>query len=481
VAEPTESRPAPVEVVYVDLDGTLITSDSLVENLVALARTRPWMLLQVPAWLARGKANFKARVAQHAAVEAAALPYRQDLVRDLRDWRADGVELVLATAAHRDIATGVAGHLDIFDSVLSSDGDKNLRGSEKLAAIERHARGRTYGYVGNDSTDVPILEAAQMAGVAGPRSDRIRNKLPDAGTTRTYPQDPPRLRDFVRLMRVHQWAKNLLLLIPLVTSQNVLQADEVRMAALAFFAFSLAASGTYAINDVLDVQADRRHPEKRQRPVASGRISIVAALILAVGLLIVGFALSLLVPVGFRLVLLGYLGLSLSYSLVLKRLLLVDVVTLAALFIMRVIAGAEAIEVSISFWLFAFSLFFFASLALTKRVSELHNLVVAGEEGNHGRAYRVEDLATLQTIGATSGVISVLVIALYIEDPVSASLYSQPDVLWLTGPLLLYWIGRIWIKTGRGEMNEDPLMYSVRDRASWVVILLVAIVVLIAA
>jgi 4-hydroxybenzoate polyprenyltransferase len=294
----------------------------------------------------------------------------------------------------------------------------------------------------------------------------------------TVGQDRPGPGDFLRLIRVHHWPKNLLVLIPLVTAQLASEATQLRMALTAFLAFSMVASGTYVINDVLDRNADRAHPEKRRRPIAAGSVSTRTGLLIAVGLLAGGFAMSALLPGGFALSLFGYLGLSLLYSLALKRLLLIDVVTLAALFVLRVVAGAAAIEVSVSFWLFAFSLFFFSSLALTKRCSELHNLVAAEEPGRHGRAYRVTDLPILQSLGVAAGVISVLVVALYIDDPATAELYARPDVLWLAGPLLLYWIGRVWIKTGRGEMSEDPLIYSVRDPASWGVALLAVAVVL---
>jgi 4-hydroxybenzoate polyprenyltransferase len=296
--------------------------------------------------------------------------------------------------------------------------------------------------------------------------------------TKTQGQDASRPRDYLRLMRVHQWPKNLLLFVPLVASQNAFEATELSRAMLAFLAFSLVASGTYVVNDLFDVQSDRVHPSKRLRPIASDQISPGRGLLTAALCLAFGFALSALLPVGFIVALLGYVALSLSYSIVWRRLLLVDVVALATLFIVRVVAGAEAIEVSVSFWLFAFSLFFFTSLALTKRCSELHNLVAAEATGSHGRAYRVSDLPILQSLGIAAGVISVLVVALYIDDPATAELYDRPEVLWLAGPLLLYWIGRVWIKTGRGEMSEDPLIYSVRDPASWGVAVLAVAVVL---
>ncbi|MDH3538721.1 MAG: UbiA family prenyltransferase [Acidimicrobiia bacterium] len=296
--------------------------------------------------------------------------------------------------------------------------------------------------------------------------------------TKNDDRDAARGRDYLRLMRVHQWPKNLLLFVPLIASQNLLEAGEMSKATLAFLAFSLVASGNYAVNDLFDVDADRRHPSKRRRPIASGRISPVGGLLTAALCLALGFALSAALPVGFAASLLGYLALSLSYSLIWRRLLLIDVVALGALFILRVVAGAQAIEVSVSFWLFAFSLFFFTSLALMKRCSELHNLEAAGQSGSHGRAYRVTDLPILRSLGVAAAVMSVLVVALYIDDPATAELYARPDVLWLAGPLLLYWIGRVWIKTGRGEMSEDPLVYSVRDPASWGVALLAVIVVL---
>ncbi|MEA2002314.1 MAG: haloacid dehalogenase-like hydrolase, partial [Actinomycetota bacterium] len=269
-----EKRASPaVEIVYVDLDGTLTTSDSLVESLVTLARKRPWLLLLLPAWVLRGKAYLKARVAGYTTVEASVLPYHQELIQDLHAWRADGVEVVLATAAHHDIATQVAEHLDVFDSVLASDDQENLRGQAKLAAILRHADGRPYGYVGDDTSDVPILEAANMAFLAGPRSDRLRGRLPQEAVVKIYPHQRPGYRDYLQLARLHQWPKNLLLLIPLFASQMVFEVTPARMAITAFLAFSLVASGTYVFNDILDVHADRRHDTKKLRPVASGVVS----------------------------------------------------------------------------------------------------------------------------------------------------------------------------------------------------------------
>ena len=468
----------PVDLLYVDLDGTLTPSDSLVESLLALVRKRPSTLLRLPGWLVRGRLHLKAQVAAADVLEPDDLPYREDLLVDLRSWRAGGAELVLATAAHEKTAAAVADHLGLFDSVLSSDEATNLSGHAKLAAIERHAGGRAYGYVGNAVVDVPILAAADAAFITGPRADVIRKRLSGPAPVEIYGETPRRGREYWRLMRPRHWLKNLLLFVPVLASQQVSRLSAIGAAAVAFVAFSLIASGSYALNDVLDVHADRRHPVKAARPVAAGTISVTAAIAFALLLIGAGFAVAAFLPAGFTLVLGVYLGVSLLYSLVLKRLLLLDVVTLAAVFVLRVIAGAEAIEVTASFWLLAFSLFFFASLALTKRCSELHNLEGDADAVSHGRAYRAGDLAILQTIGAAAGVVSVLVLALYIEDPASEAVYSRPELLWLLTPLLLYWISRTWIKAGRGELTEDPLLFAASDAASWVVTLLSLAVIL---
>jgi len=476
----TIDRPRSVELVYVDLDGTLTTSDSLAEGVVALIREHPVSLLKLPWWLMRGKAHFKARVASAGALDPSALPYRYDLLSDLQAWRTAGTELVLATAADRRVAASVADHLGLFDSVLSSDGNNNLRGREKLAAIQTHAGGRSYGYVGNARADLPILAAADAAFIAGPNAASLRKRLDDEPPVQIYAGRKSRFADYMRVLRPRQWLKNLLLFVPLIASQQLSDSSSFGRVVVAFVSFSLVASAGYAFNDILDIQADRRHPTKAARPVASGALSINAAAFVSLGLLGFGMAVAAFLPPGFRTALAAYLAVSIAYTVALKSLLLLDVVTLASVFVLRVVAGAEAIEVTTSFWLLAFSLFFFASLALTKRCSELHNLVTGGGDSSHGRAYRIGDLAILQTIGASAGVVSVLVLALYIQDPASEVIYSRPEFLWLLTPLLLYWISRLWIKVGRGEMSEDPVFFALTDAASWAVTVLAAGVILLA-
>ena len=393
----TGKRPTPVDVVYVDLDGTLTPSDSLFESVVAMVRRRPSAALHLPWWVIRGKLHFKTQVAASEALDPADLPYRADLLADLRTWRAGGAEVVLATAAHPSVADAVARHLDVFDSVLASSDHVNLRGGAKLAAIRRHADGRRYAYVGNETVDLPILADADAGYVAGPRADDIRRQIPPDTPVDVYPDQGPGVRHYLRLMRPRHWLKNLLVFVPLFASQQVSEAGEFGAALLAFCAFSLVASGNYGINDVLDIHADRRSPSRADRPVAAGILPIKSAIWLSLGLLVAGFAVAALLPAGFQLTLAAYLAVSLAYSLALKRLLLLDVVTLAAMFVLRVVAGAEAIDITTSFWLLAFSLFLFASLALAKRSSELHNLDPGAS--SHGRAYRTDDLAILQTIG----------------------------------------------------------------------------------
>jgi 4-hydroxybenzoate polyprenyltransferase len=276
----------------------------------------------------------------------------------------------------------------------------------------------------------------------------------------------PALHLWTKALRVHQWAKNLLLFVPLLTSFGFVDPARLRAALLAFAAFSLAASGTYLVNDLHDLAHDRAHPRKRQRPFASGRLApglgIVAAAILAGAALVLAASVSN----GFVGVLVLYLAVTGAYSWRLKRHVLVDVLVLALLYTLRVFAGSVAVRVPVSSWLLAFSVFLFFSLALVKRCSELVSVRDAGGDTAHGRDYRVVDLAILWPLGVGSALCAVVVFGLFISSPATAARYASPDLLWLSALSLLYWVARLWIKTGRGEMHDDPIVFALKDRGS---------------
>ena len=458
----------------VDLDGTLVHTDTLWEGVLARLRgqDRGLGLLGALLSLRRGRAAFKARLADMATPDVSTLPINRELVDWLRGQRAAGRTLVLATASDRRVAQAVARRLGLFDEVLASDGRRNLKGPEKAAAlIERFGAGG-FDYVGDARADLPVWRAARQAVVVG------GSTLADAAgrvakVARTF-TPPSRGAALVRALRPHQWVKNLLLLLPLIAAHQLGDSTALLAAALAFAAFSLTASAVYVLNDLLDLLADRAHPRKRERPFAAGTLPLAWGLMLAPVLMLVAFGLSLaLLPPLFTLLLGGYVVLTTAYSVSLKRQPVTDVIVLAALYTVRVIAGAAAIAVAPSFWLLVFSMFIFLSLALCKRYAELTGLLKLGELTAAGRGWHVDDLPLVESLGTGAGLTCVLVLALYVDSTSAKQLYATPEVLWLICPLLLFWISRILLLTHRGEMLEDPVVFTLKDRTSLAAVLLV--------
>lgn len=463
----------------VDLDGTLLRTDTLLETLLALSRTRPLVLLPALVELRRGKAAFKAYLFTRATPDIPSLPLNDSLVEQLHTEKASGRVLVLATASDQHLARAVAENLGLFDEVLASDGQQNLKGPTKAAAlVARYGQGG-FDYAGDSRADLPVWAAARQAIVIGGRSlAKAASKVTNVGQQIT---PPPKLPGLLKAIRPHQWVKNLLLFLPLIAAHQFGDSMALLTATLAFFVFSLTASSVYLFNDLLDLPADRAHPRKRQRPFAAGTLPLAWGLLSSPLLLLTAIGLSLLfLPTLFSMVLLGYYLLTTVYSLGLKRKPVVDVLLLAALYTVRVIAGAAAVAIAPSFWLLALSMFIFLSLALAKRYTELDSLRERGELTAVGRGWHVDDLPLVQSLGTGAGLISVLVMALYINSPQAQQLYATSEILWLVCPLLLYWITRLWFKTHRGEMHDDPVVFAIRDRVSLLTGALTAAIVLIA-
>jgi len=276
---------------------------------------------------------------------------------------------------------------------------------------------------------------------------------------------------WLKAIRLHQWTKNFLVFVPVVTAHQVLNYDKLLPGLLAFLAFGLVSSSAYLLNDVVDIEADREHPRKCRRPIASGAIQRRAALAVSFGMLTLGIAVSLQLPLAFTFALASYALATLLYSLWLKRIASLDVVLLAGLYTLRVIAGALAARIDLSFWLLAFSVFLFLCITQTKRVSELIAISkrTAAAPGTHGRGrqYAIEDIQVLQIMGTVSGYLGVLILALYINSPEVAVLYATPEILWLVAPALLLWVTRIWLVTSRGFMDEDPVLFAIKDPETW--------------
>jgi len=458
-----------VKVLGVDLDGTLLATDALWESMLMLLKKKPMMVLYFPMWLLKGKAFFKQQLSRQVELNPALLPYRNEVLSFLMAEKQSGKELVLASASDEHIVKRVADHLGLFSAVLASDGITNLSGSKKLLALERYVDGRGFDYIGNSHDDLPLWKVAKQAILVGPSPSLLRKARRICSGEHVIMPAVDGLPALLRALRVHQWVKNLLLFVPLIMSHRIMEMALVLKGVLAFAAFSLCASSVYIINDLVDLESDRQHPSKRNRPFASGSLQIQTGIVLA--LLLVSGALliaALWISPLFTALLSSYFLLTMAYSLFFRRKLLLDVLLLAGFYTIRIVAGAIAVSVIVSPWLLTFSTFLFLSLAFLKRYAELR-LMKEDNKIHSGRGYVPSDIMIVQSIGSTSGYLSILVLALYINSRDVVELYQDPWVLWLIGPFLLYWITRMWFLAHRGQMIDDPILFAVRDRQSYLI------------
>ena len=461
----------------VDLDGTLVRTDTLLECLLAIVRTNPFYLFRLLLTLFSGKAWFKQEVARVAALSPDSLPYHDDLLEYLRTESRRGRRILLATGADRSIAGAIAQRLGLFSGVIASDGKQNLTGARKLAAIRLVLANEPFSYVGNSRVDLEVWKHAQSAVIAG-SGNRIEKEVQRAGVPIEKIFRRPRLsiRSFWRVARIHQWSKNVLVLVPIVLAHRMTNPPALLNGLRCFFAFSFCASALYVINDLFDLPMDRRHSRKRFRPIASGDLPIPAACALC-GVLLAGA--TILTPRGDAAWLLAaYAASVITYSVYLKRFLMMDVILLAGFYTLRLLYGGAGTGITVSVWALAFSIFMFLSLALIKRISDLR--LRFSEEGveRSGRAYRAEDIVQLSSLCAASGCVSGLVTILYLQSSEVTSLYSRPHLLLGIFPLLVYWQSRLLILANRGEIQEDPVVFSLFDRASRAVALAVFAVIL---
>lgn len=462
----------------VDLDGTLLRSDILIESAFAFVRQQPFRAYRLFFWLLSGKAHLKAKLTATAFLDVATLPYDAGVLAFIEQHKAEGRTLVLATASHQNYAQAIATHVGIFDRVLGTQGNINLSARAKRDVLVREYGEKGYDYLGNSRDDLKVWAAANKAYLANPELgvESAANSLGNIEQVIRTPAKP--WRAWMKQLRLHQWAKNALIFVPLLASHKIGDTDLLLTGLLAFLMFGLCASSVYLLNDLLDLADDRQHASKRFRPLASGAVSIKAALLVLPALLVLAFAGSAwLLPWKFTLALGAYYALTLAYSLVLKRIITVDVITLAMLYTVRIVAGTLALNIILTFWMLAFSMFLFLSLALVKRYAELRESRNKGSNAlTRGRGYYPGDLEMIASLGAASGYLAVMVLALYIQDQSTLALYRHPQVIWLACPLLLYWVTRIWMITQRGWMNDDPVVFAMKDRNSLLVGVLFAAV-----
>lgn len=453
----------------VDLDGTLVNTDTLVESAVLLAKVNPLYIFAMIFWLLSGKANLKEQIASRIKLDVTTLPYNQPLLEWLRGQREAGRKLVLVTAANHRIADAVGDHLQLFLRVIASSSTRNMGSGTKRTELVQLFGERGYDYIGNSRDDLKVWASCRKAILvnASPALSAATAKRTEIEAS--FPSSARQFRALISAMRPHQWSKNLLVFVSILVAQKYTDIDLLISTIVAFVSFSLCSSSVYLINDLLDLEADRRHSEKHNRPFASGQAPVMLGIVATPVLLAASAALAWIAGTPFFGVLVLYFGVTLGYSFYLKRLALLDVLILAILYTLRIIAGAAVAGAMPSVWLVSFSMFIFTSLAMAKRYAELMSLESDSGAWISGRGYHVSDLAIIAQLGAASGYISILVLALYIDSHDVVATYHNQRMMWLLCPLLMYWIGRIWLVASRGELHQDPVIFATRDRISYIV------------
>jgi 4-hydroxybenzoate polyprenyltransferase/phosphoserine phosphatase len=459
--------PAGARALCLDLDGTLIATDALWESFLLLVKQRPHLVPLVPFWLLSGRARLKRKLADLVLPNAATLPYRPEVIAYVEKAKAEGRPVHLVTASDQKIADAVAAHLGLFDEAIGSDGTTNLKAERKKAYLEERFGAKGYDYIGDSSADLVLFASAGRALLVSASPSTVAKAKSQTETEEIVPRDAKRLGFVIKALRPHQWTKNVLLFVAAILAHKYTDVAVMAHALAGFAAFSLVASSVYVLNDLLDLEADRQHRTKKNRPFAAGKLSIPFGLALSSLVAVMGLSIALVfTPPLFGAVLVGYLVLTTAYSVYLKRKLIVDVLTLAGLFTYRVIAGGVAADVPVSFWLLGFSMFFFTGLAFVKRYSEVVAIIGKDQKRVPGRNYWAEDLDIIKTVGPACGLLAVLVFCLYINSANVQELYPRPEALWLIAPVMLYWITRIWFLAARNQLDDDPVVFALSDRIS---------------
>lgn len=464
-----------------DLDGTVIRSDILFEQVAALFRDKPLHLFLLPWWLLRGRAYLKARIAALTPLDPATLPYQQDLLSYLKDEHARGRAIHLVSASNHENVQSVSAHLGVFTSAQGSDAQTNLKGLHKAAWL-RQAFPGGFVYAGDSAADLHVWRISKGA-IPVNASRRTLAQLPSTTQEEArFGGRPPFLLALARAMRLSHWSKNTLIFLPLILAHQAGNLREVGITVLGFFLYSFLASTTYIFNDLLDLPVDRLHRTKRNRPLASGDLPLPAITVLLPVMYVAGLAGCFVLSWRFALVAVAYLILTTVYSLWLKRLVLIDVMTLAVLFTLRILLGVVLLDQVVSVWLMMFSLSFFGGLSFIKRYVEIMRLDESRGDQIAGRGYRRGDEALMAPWGMGTSIMSVVVLVFYIvNDQMPAGLYHNKAWLWALPFLVYYWSTRVWLLTLRGQMQDDPVEFAIRDRASLCVGLLMALAVALAA
>ena len=464
---------------YVDLDGTLIKTDLLSESILLLLKRNLFYVFALAFWLLKGIPHLKLQVATRIDLPSEQLPVNKEFQSFLEEEKSRGRKLILISASNQNAVEKVSKNFNLFSEAFGSSGTTNLKSEQKLATIQSLCSGNNFVYAGNSTADIPIWKESAEAILVNCRNDLAQK----VDNEKVLEFDNPTfwVKKFFEALRPHQWLKNLLVFVPLVLSHQINRIDLLLLAGIAYVSFCLCASSVYLLNDMLDLGSDRQHRTKKTRPFASGELPLIVGFLAGPSLFILGVLIALILPTSFLLILLIYGLVTTLYSLYLKQLFIIDVVTLAALYSLRIIAGAAAISVATTEWLLAFSIFLFLGLALVKRVTELLNVIADGKQEIEGRAYKQHHLTLLSRIGVTSSVLAVVVFVLYITSPETTELYSFPLVLWLICPLLMFLLIRIWRFAHLRKLEEDPVLFAFTDRIGQVIALACGLLIWVAA
>ena len=455
------------QVICVDLDGTLVKTDTLVELFLRFLKESPHLIFHAFLWLITGKAKLKQELANRCSLSPSTLPFNHDLISYLKEQKANGRQIILATASDQKIACEVSEYLGWIDEIIASDGVVNLKGLNKAKALVKRFGEKGFTYAGNDRSDLKVWEVAGTGILVAPSSNLTKEISCSIETTIISEENPYFL--FLKAIRTYQWAKNLLVFVPIIAAGKMADIYELGSGLPVFFCFCLVASGGYLLNDILDIEADRSHPRKRERPLAKGSIPLIWGFLWALGLIVIGLTFSILIKTSVFLILLTYFFLSVSYSTFLKTKSMVDVYTLAALYVIRIYGGGVSEDIYPSIWLLSFSGFLFLGLAFLKRENELVRIGGNEKSRNIRRGYHGDDKEAIKAMGIASSFSSAIVLSLYIDSNAANALYEIPVLLWSVVPLYLFWICRVWLFASRGEVNDDPIVFASKDWVSWVV------------
>lgn len=466
------------KVLVCDLDGTLIKTDMLLESVFILLKNNPIYLLIIPFWLVKGRQILKSEIEKRISLNPENLPYNYDVIKFLKDNKEKFNQTVLVSASNENIVKKISDYLKLFSESYGSNDKINLKSKNKSKFLDEKYGQNNWSYIGDSKADIEVWNKSNESYIVNNNNSRSIKSVKFNEVIGEKSKSTIKL--IVKEIRVYQWVKNLLLFIPALMAHQTSSSLYIEII-FAFLAFSVLASSVYVLNDLLDLDADRLHPRKKNRPFASGNLSLAYGFLLLPVLILLSFSISILyLPLEFTLTLFVYYLITNLYSFKLKRIEIVDIITLGVLYTIRIIAGGFAVDIEITPWLLAFSMFLFVSLALLKRYTELLSMIKENKTKASGRAYYIEDIDIIRTFGTAASYLAILVFALYVNSDQVKLLYNKPIFMWVIAILLLYWITRLWLLAHRGKMTDDPIVFTGKDFTSWIIGLLIGAIVIFA-